>query len=520
MASKLVDLSSVTDEKTGSDSAGIARDQIRGSSLFLVGNVLSIAITFLPHLVLVRYLTPEAFGHLAYALSLIGIGNTYALGFNEAMSRFVPIYHARRENSKVLGTIVVVFAITLLISGLLIVTFAVASGPILALLTKGREPAGLLLILMFMIPLETTALLNINLLACFARAREIFWGRFIMAPGLRVIVITLVVFRHSGLPSLAYGYLLAELITVVLFSVLIVRELRRQKLLLKLSCVRFPAREIFAFSVPLMASNVIGMLGSSIPVLLLGYFHPMSTVAYYRVVLPAACLCNMIPGNFIPLYLPSASRLFAKGDTAGINHLFWETSLWMSVLAFPIFLATSCFAQPLTIYLYGARYAPSAPILAILSLGYFINASFACNVVTLKVLGKIRLMVMLNIATPIILVVFNLLLIPRYGAVGAAVGTSAGLIMQNLPRQLALWFAGGGSISFFEKRFASFFLVLGSSAISLHLIQLFTSINIYVALTLALIVSTFVLWLVKKHLKIADTFPEILRVPVVGRLLA
>jgi O-antigen/teichoic acid export membrane protein len=139
--------------------------------------------------------------------------------------------------------------------------------------------------------------------------------------------------------------------------------------------------------------------------------------------------------------------------------------------------------------------------------------------VTLKVLGKIRLMVILNVVTPIIIVVFNLLLIPRYGAVGAAVATSAGLIVQNLLRQLSLWLAGGG-ISFFEKRFASFFLVLGSSAISLYLIQFFTPNNIYVALTLALTVSIFVLWLVKRHLKIADIFPEILRLPVVGRLLA
>jgi O-antigen/teichoic acid export membrane protein len=519
MASKLVDLSSATDEKTESDSVGIARNQIRGSSLFLVGNVFSLAITFLPHLALVRYLTPEAFGHLAYALSLVAVGKTYALGFNEAMSRFVPIYHAKRETAKALGSILVVFATTLLISGLIIVTFAAASGPILALLTKGREPAGLLLILMFLVPLETTDLLIMNLFACFARAREIFWGRFVISPVLRVIVITVVVLRHSELPFLAYGYLLAELITVVVFSPLIVDELRRQKLLLKLSGVSLQAREIFSFSVPLMASNVIGTIGSSIPVLLLGYFHPMSTVADYRVVLPAAALCGMIHGNFMPLYLPSASRLFAKGDTAGINNLFWETSLWMSVLAFPIFLTTACFARPLTIFLYGARYAPSAPILAVLSLGYFINVIFAFNGVTLKVLGKIRLMVILNIVTPVIIVVFNLLLIPRYGAVGAAVATSAGMITQNLLRQLSLWLAGGG-ISFFEMRFASFFLVLGSSATGLYLIQLFTSNNIYVALTLALTVSTFVLWLLKKHLKIADTFPEILRVPIVGRLLA
>jgi len=519
MASRLVDLSSVTDEKTGSDSVGIARDQIRGSSLFLVGNVLSIAITFLPHLALVRYLTPEAFGHMAYALSLVAIGKTYALGFNEAMSRFVPIYHTKREDSKVLGSIVVVFATTLLISSLLIVIFAVASGPILALLTKGREPAGLLLILMFMVPLETTDLLIMNLFACFARAREIFWGRFIISPVLRAIVITVVVFRHSDLPFLAYGYLLAELITVVVFSVLIVCELRRQKLMLKLSCVRLPIREIFSFSVPLMASNLIGTIGSSIPVLLLGYFHPMSTVAYYRVVLPAAALCGMIHGNFMPLYLPSASRLFAKGNMIGINHLFWETSLWMSVLAFPIFLTTACFARPLTIFLYGARYAPSAPILAMLSLAYFIHVIFAFNGVTLKVLGKIRLIVTLNIVTPSIIVLFNLLLIPHYGAIGAAVATTTGLIMQDLLRQLVLWREGCG-VSFFEKRYASFFVVLGSSALGLYLIQLFMPNNVYIAFSLAFAVSAFVLWLVKKHLKIADTFPEILRLPLVGRLFA
>ena len=165
-------------------------------------------------------------------------------------------------------------------------------------------------------------------------------------------------------------------LTILGFGALLVFELGRQKLLQKLRCFSFPVREIFSFSVPLMASNIIGMIGGSIPVLLLGYFHPMSTVAYYRVVLPAAALSNMVLANFMPLYIPSASRLFAKGDTAGINHLFWQTSLWMSVLAFPIFLTTGCFARPLTIFLYGARYAPSAPILAILSLGYFFNVIF------------------------------------------------------------------------------------------------------------------------------------------------
>ncbi len=128
-------------------------------------------------------------------------------------------------------------------------------------------------------------------------------------------------------------------------------------------------------------------------------------------------------------------------------------------------------------------------------------------------------MVILNIVTPIFIVIFNLLLIPRYGALGAAIATAAGVIVQNVLRQLALWRWGGG-ISLFEKRYTSFFLVLAASTVGLYLIQLFIPNNIYIALVLALAASIFVLLLVKKHLKIADTFPEIVRLPLVGRLLA
>jgi O-antigen/teichoic acid export membrane protein len=518
MASRLLGLDSETHASETSSSAGVTRDQIRGSSLLLAGNVFSLAVTFLPHLFLVRYLPTDAYGHLAYALSLVAVCKTYALGFNEAMSRFVPIYHARSEYSKALGSVVVVFATTFLISAFFIAAFSLASEPILALMTNGREPSGTLLILMFLIPLETTEVLIMNLFACFGKTTVILWGRYIVPPGLRAIAIIFTISLRRDLQFLAVGYSLAEVVTVLPFGLLLILELRRQKLLTRLPNLSLSIREIFGFSVPLMASNIIGLLGSSLPVLLLGYFHPISTVAYYRVVLPAAILSNMILGNFMPLYMPSASRLFAKGDQHGINDLFWQTSLWMSALAFPIFLATFCFSQPLTTFLYGERYAPSSRILAVLSLGYFSNVIFGFNGVTLKVLGKIRLMVLLNIVTPIAIVVLNLLLIPRYGSIGAAVATSIGVIFQNLFRQFGLKLAGG--VSFFEKRFLPFFFALGLSALALLGIQSLTPHDIYLALALVAIVSAFVLWLVKKHLRIADTFPELLRLPIVGKLFS
>lgn len=503
---------------TKTDSSALTRHQIRGSSLFLAGNVLSLLITFLPHLLLVRYLSTDGFAHLAYALSLVAIGKTYALGSNEAMSRFVPIYHVQKERGKVLGAIVVVFAITLLISGVLLSIFATWSGPILALLTKAREPADLLLILMFLVPLETFDLLIMNLFACFGRTREIFWGKSVVSPAARVAVTLFVVLGHADVLTLAYGYLAAEIFTVAVFGALMVRELHRQGLFHGLGRVELPVREIVGFSAPLMTSNVIGLIGNSIPVLLLGYFQPMSTVAYYRVVLPAAALSTMIPSTFVSLYLPFASRMYAKGDTVGINHLFWRTSLWMGVLAAPIFIASTCFAHPITVFLYGARYAASAPILAILAIGYFSNVVCAFNVVTLKVLGKIRFVVILNVVTPIILVLFNLLLIPRFGAIGAAFATTAGLLVQNLLRQCGLWRTAPG-FPFFDRRYARFLVLLGGSALALSVVHLLRPEPIYPSLVLSLAVSAWLLWIVKPELNVADVFPEVMHVPLLGRFL-
>lgn len=517
MASEAVDISPNTGAPAD-ESAGITRSQIRGSSLLLAGNVLSLLITFVPHVLLVRYLATEAYGHLSYALSIVAVCKTYALGFNEAISRFVPIYHSKREPEKVVGSIVVVVGVTLLIGGLLLGGFAIGSDPLMALLTKGKEPSGLLLVLMFLVPLESFDVLVMNVFACFARANRIFWARHVIAPGLRVIAIAWVILGHHGVYFLAAGYVLAELLTIVPFAFMVIAELRHQNILQQVHKISLPIREIFSFSVPLMASNLVGMVGTSTAVLLLGYFQPMSTVAYYRVVLPAAALSNIILSNFMPLYMPSASRLFASDDKEGMGQLFWRTATWMSVLAFPIFVATSCFARPITLFLYGERYAQSAPYLAILSLAYYVNVIFGFNGVTLKVLGKVRLMVVLNLLTAGIIVLLNLALIPHYGPMGAAVGTALGMTAQNVIRQVALSASSG--IRFFDWKYLSFFVVIGAGAAGLYLVQFFTPGNIYIAGVLATLVSALVLLLVKKHLNIALMFPEIHRLPFIGRLLA
>src|SRR5215212_1347190 len=98
--------------------------QIRGSSLMLVGRAISMAVTFTIQVLIVRYLTKANYGAFAYALSFVTLGQTIAtLGLDRAITRFVPIYHERRDYNKMFGTILMVLG-TVLSIGLTLVLLA------------------------------------------------------------------------------------------------------------------------------------------------------------------------------------------------------------------------------------------------------------------------------------------------------------------------------------------------------------------------------------------------------------
>src|SRR4051795_2691844 len=85
---------------TGS-SQSVVRDQIRGSGLLILGKVLSVGVTSLAQVLIVRHLTTNDYGSFAYALSVMlllqGISN---FGLHEAIARFLPIYHDRGDHAR------------------------------------------------------------------------------------------------------------------------------------------------------------------------------------------------------------------------------------------------------------------------------------------------------------------------------------------------------------------------------------------------------------------------------------
>jgi len=512
----------ITTHSAGQGPSGdIAHQQIRGSSLLLSGRLLAAGVNFAVQVLIVRYLSMSDYGAWAYALSIVPFLQTLApLGLDRAMSRFIPIYHEKHEYNKVFGTMALVVGTILAVGFVFVAVVYAFPGVVAHLVRDQKRPLELLLILIFLVPLQALDAMLVDLFACFSNPRAIFFRRYVLAPGLRLGVVLLLMFRKSGAEALAYGYVAASALGILVYGWVLHRMLRRNGLLEKfhLRQAQVPFREVFSFTIPLLTSDLVTVTMQTSAVLLLGYFYDLSTVAFFRVALPLALFNRMVMNSFATLYKPAAARLFARNDYEGINRLYWNSAVWIAVLSFPIFAATFSLAKPLTVYLYGADYAPSATILALLSLGYYFDAALGHNGLTLKVLGKIRYVMTIDFLACSASLGLHLLLIPRYGAIGAAISTTVAVIVYNVLKQTGLRLVAG--VSPFDRQYAPFYLTLLVAASGLLLVGFFTPPNIFVAAAAAGSVSLLVLALGRKKLRVAETFPELVRLPLMRLIFA
>jgi O-antigen/teichoic acid export membrane protein/D-alanine-D-alanine ligase-like ATP-grasp enzyme len=493
----------------GAEGARDTAGQIRGSSLLLVGRLISIAINLFAQILIARHLTTTGFGAFALAYSLAGMGQVaITLGLHRGAQRFISMYDERRAYPLMLGTILLHAAVILALGACLVLAIELVPEAIAGTGAIDPMAIGLLLILVVLAPINAFDDLLLGLFAVFANPRTIFVRRYLLAPGLRLAVVALVVFGNGNATQLAIGYVLASLIGVALYGAMLIRLLADRGILreFRRSRPEVPAREVLGFSIPLLTNDGVWLLLNTFPLVLLTAFAGLQDVAAFQVVKPTATLNLLVASSFGVLYLPVASRLAARHDHHGLTELYWRTAIWTAIITFPIFAVTFSLSAPLTETLFGERYEASGTYLAIMSLGYYVHAALGFNATTLSAAGRVRSVVFVNGIAAGASVLLGLLLIPPLGALGAAISACLTLLVQNGLFQVELRRALG--IPLFYRPAIQAYLVVGVAATLLLLVETRAAVGWW-SLVLAGVVSVIVVLVTHRALRADEFFPEV-----------
>jgi O-antigen/teichoic acid export membrane protein len=508
------------DSVTVSTKSGSAK-AIRGSSLLLAGRMISLGTNFLVQVLIVRYLTDKSdYGAFAYALSVVTILTTFvALGTDRAIGRFLPIYQERERPDAMLGTVIFV-AGTIASLGIASILFVYGFQDLVNGSLLNDQAGELLLILVILAPIQALDDVLMNGFAVFSSPRAIFFRRYVLNPVLRLAVVALLIFGKQDVEFLAIGYVATGAIGVAVYAFLFARLLRKVGVLPRSGRpqMSFPMREILAFSVPLLTTDLVYILLNSSDVVLLGAItSDAEAVANYRVIQPVAALNLIVLQSFTLLFIPATARLFARNDREGLRSLYWQTAAWVAVLSFPIFALTFALAKPLTVALFEERYASSAVYLAIIALGRYYDAALGFNGLTLRVFGNMKAVVGVNLVAAGVNLALLLLLIPPLGALGAAIATGSTLLVFNSLKQYALHRYVG--VSLFEWQYARVYLTIILTTLGLLVVEFVIDPPLIVGLVLVGLASLAVVFTGRQHLQVADTFPELARLPFLRRII-
>ncbi|MCK4538384.1 MAG: flippase [Candidatus Krumholzibacteria bacterium] len=197
---------------------------------------------------------------------------------------------------------------------------------------------------------------------------------------------------------------------------------------------KYPLKEIFSYSGWIYAFSIIFMVFDRLDVLMLGYFREESEVGLYGVAFTMIKPFELLPETLNTIFLPKVSKFTKKIE---IFRYFKETLKLTSIIG-ALCLLLIFVARPLMMFFYGAEYEQSVQLFQIL-VGAFILLTILnpFNLIGHSI-NKPQLFVIMASINLVLNFTGNIIFIPRYGAVGAAVVTLVSRVLGGLLGLLVL----------------------------------------------------------------------------------
>ena len=378
------------------------------------------------HVLLGQLFGATVFGRYQTGLAIMEIlTRTGTGGADKGMLRYVAAHRARGEGDLVRSALGTGLRLAIGIGGTLTLALIATSGLVAHRTHEPELEAALRLMAPAVVFTGCVyVLVHASLAAKVTHANFIVRGlgepMMFMAAGLLAAAFGRTVIQ------LAVAHVLAAAATFTLALFVVGRVFGRGEIA---RAVRSPGLKGFApFSIPLgIAELMNAILQRADIVLLTTFVGPTATGVY-----AAAEFLSRVVGNaryvFDGVAAPVFSEALHLGQRDRLRSNLLLMSRWVATAAAPIAVTIVALRHEL-LSMYGRTFEAGATAIIVLAVSHLVNATFGLSGYILVVSGRSVLMLKNNVAVAIVNVALGLVLIPRFGLIGAAIAALAGVVL-------------------------------------------------------------------------------------------
>ncbi|MDH3587774.1 MAG: oligosaccharide flippase family protein [Gammaproteobacteria bacterium] len=184
-------------------------------------------------------------------------------------------------------------------------------------------------------------------------------------------------------------------------------------------------------SLPLFISQALALAMAQAPIWILGATQPEVEIANFGTAMRLAMITSMpllVANNVIQ---PTVASLYSADEHTRLSRVMSASVALISLPAILLFLVFALGGTEILTFLFGRPYGDAHATLVILSAGLLINVLSGSATVALAMSGHERHVLKSAASAAFISVAASIVLVPRYGAEGAAFAASLGLVMYN-----------------------------------------------------------------------------------------
>jgi O-antigen/teichoic acid export membrane protein len=406
---------------------------VRSVGALTAANVASLLLSLVQGILVARWLGPTSYGVAALVMSYPALVFTFFDARSaEATTKFLSEFHAAGRREQALATCQLGYLLDLAIA--LAALFVVwLSAPLAVQQLDLPADAA------FLVVLSAAAGVPRALVGTSSSVVAIL-GRFPMLAaidaGVTVIRVALVIGLVSlgyGVAGVVWGNALGGAATGLGYAVVGLRAISGTwgSLLRDSSpaALRGRRREILSFVVYSDVYALTGLVQKKLDVVLLGYLRGPSEVGFYALAKNIVALANQVVGPLQNVAYPEMLRLHGIGGEAAIRSRLRRGLPLLAGLGFAGGAVAVAAMPTAVLLLVDSRYAPAIPVAQILLVGMVALFVLFWFRPMLLVVGWIGRWTAGSAANAVGNLLLWLLLIPPLGAIGAALGWTASVIL-------------------------------------------------------------------------------------------
>ncbi len=349
---------------------GVSRAAVRGVAWMGLATWINQAAALVTFIVLGRLLAPSEFGLVAAASVVIWLLRVLVdQGFSQVLI----------QRADLTGSHIDTAFWTALGTGLIIAAATIVTAPVIADLYSLPELTPVLQALSVIFVFAGLANTQSALLAREMRFRIQAIRSLVASVSSAVVAIALAI-SGAGVWALVAQTLTYEgLLVILLWSLVSWRPAMR------FSIPEF--KELFSFGVQVAGIRALTNIGAYSDNLLVGVVVGATALGYYVVGFRVVVVMNsFIALTLVQVLLSAFSRL--QDDIPALNAAFYRSTRVAAAISLPLFAGLALVAHPLTVLVFGEKWAPSAPVMQALAVAGFLQCQLIFTTQYVIALGR------------------------------------------------------------------------------------------------------------------------------------